>query len=120
MRTSARGDVRMRLLAARPSRASDVQLHECGDGAWRLKAPVRASRFAAWIMRLPASSSRTFELDEIGKHVWDACDSEQTVQAIIENVASAYRLNRREAEVSTLAFLQTLSRKGLIRWGTRD
>jgi hypothetical protein len=57
---------------------------------------------------------KTFELDELGKFVWDACDGKTAVRQIIRRLAERYNLNQREAEVATVAFLQTLTRKGLI------
>ena len=57
---------------------------------------------------------KTFELDELGKFVWDACDAKTSVRQIIRKLAKRYNLNDREAEVATVAFLKTLTSKGLI------
>ena len=89
-------------LAARPVRIINSSAEGAGDGKWHIRAVVQ-------------SRSKTFELDIIGKQVWDACDGETSIRAIIERIAGDHRLNQREAEVSTVAFLTTLARKGLIR-----
>jgi hypothetical protein len=57
---------------------------------------------------------KTFELDELGKFVWDTCDGKTAVRQIIRRLADRYNLNDREAEVATVAFLRTLTRKGLV------
>src|SRR6185295_17480462 len=89
----------------RPIRAPRAQLERLGEGGARLKLPVRAS----WLVR--AGATRTFELDEIGLLVWDACDGKTSVEQIIRGVADRYRLNLREAEVATLKFMDMLGRR---------
>lgn len=101
-------------LAARPLRVRNATESRVAEGTWRVTVPVRPSRWAAFVLRVPASATRTFELDELGKLVWDACDGRTDVAAIIRRLADAYGLNPREAEVATLAFLRTLAAKGLV------
>ncbi|MEO6435978.1 MAG: PqqD family protein, partial [Tepidisphaeraceae bacterium] len=92
-----------------------------GGGKWTLTIPLRSAArgtggagWASRILRVPEWATKTFELDELGKFVWDACDGETTVAQLIRRLAKQYNLNEREAEVATLAFLNTLARRGLI------
>ena len=91
------------LLAAKPKRMIDNAPHPAGEGRWRLTLPLRASKSASWLLRIPHGRTKTFELDAIGKSVWDFCDGEKSVEQIIRKLAAEYNLNQRECEVATLA-----------------
>ena len=102
-------------LAARPVRLVDANVTSTdAGGGGKLRVPLRPSRWAGWLFRLPPGASKTFELDPLGLLVWNACDGKTSVQQIIRKLAKAYRLNLAEAQVPTLTFLQMLARKGLI------
>lgn len=103
------------MLAARPVRADGAVEKPTGPGAWRVTVALRPTRWAQWLLRAPGGGmNKTFELDELGKFVWDACDGKTSVRRIIRSLAQRYNLNEREAEVATVSFLQTLTRKGLV------
>ena len=55
-----------------------------------------------------------YELDELGRYVWDQCAASLTVEQLIRQFAQQHGLNLREAEVSVSTFLQTLMKRGLI------
>jgi hypothetical protein len=105
---------KLQMLSARPTRVSDDPPEQIADGKWHLKAPLRPSRMAGWILRVPGNATKTFELDALGLFVWKACDGKTTVRQIIRKLAKRYNLNEREAEVATVQFLYTLAKKGLI------
>ena len=107
-------------LAARPVRAVDVTITRDDTGGGNLKIPLRSPKLGGWLFKMPAGASKTFELDEIGLLVWDSCDGKTSVQQIIRKLAKRYNLNLREAEVSTVQFLQTLTKKGLIGMSVRQ
>lgn len=100
-------------LAARPRRLTEAELQPRGTGA-AITVPVHPTRWGRWIFRVPHGITKTFELDAIGIFVWNQCDGRNSVQQIIRKLAHEYRLNTREAEVSTIQFLHTLAKKGLI------
>jgi hypothetical protein len=102
------------MLAATPVRSDGATEKPAGPGKWNLTIPVRPTRWASVLLRIPGGMKKTFELDELGKFVWDACDGRTSVRQVIRKLAKRYNLNEREAEVATVAFLQTLTRKGLI------
>src|SRR3954451_24008118 len=113
-RSRTTSPTKSRLLAGRPRRVADVEPKPAGEGAWRITVPLRPKIWAAWVLRMPTASSKTFELDMLGKFVWDACDGRTSVRELILALAQRYKLNEREAEVATTAFLHTLVSKGLI------
>ena len=101
-------------LAAKPTRlvSAGMQIDENGGG--RLKVPLPHARWAWWIFKAPSGATKTFEFDAIGIFVWEACDGKNNVQQIIRKLSKRYNLTLREAQVSTVKFLHTLSRKGLV------
>jgi len=101
-------------LSARPFRLPQAKLEPLETGGAKLKAPMRPPRWGGWLFRIPEGALKSFELDEIGLFVWNCCDGRTSVKQIIHKLSKKYDLNLREAEVSSLAFLQTLAKKGLI------
>jgi len=53
-------------------------------------------------------------LDELGSFVWKRCNGETTVDELIESFGERYKLSRKEAELSMIAFLQQMAKKRLI------
>jgi len=102
------------MLSAKPSRAAGAEEKSIAAGKWQLTIPIQPTRWAGAILRIPKGMSKTFELDELGKFVWDACDGKTSVRQVIRRLARHYNLNEREAEVATVAFLKTLTSKGLV------
>lgn len=74
-----------------------------------VKAIIKAVRMAK---ELP--ESRQVGLDEVGSYVWELCDGERDINAVVLGVSKEYKLTRREAEASVTMFLQTLAKKNLI------
>jgi hypothetical protein len=91
-----------------------AELTETEDGGARLKVPLLRTRWSSTFLRVPDGATKTFELDPIGLFVWKACDGKTSVQQIIRKLSKEHKLTLREVEVSTIMFLQTLARKGLI------
>ena len=58
--------------------------------------------------------SKKYKLDDIATTVWELCDGEHTSEEIVEKLCSKYKFVRREAEVSLLSYIQTLSARNLI------
>jgi len=105
---------REQVLGARPLRLVEESPEPDGKGGARLKIKLRQAKWAGMFVRLPDSSTKTFEFDEIGLLVWNNCDGKTTVKRLIEAVASKCKVSLREAEVSTFAFLQMLAKKNLV------
>ena len=104
---------RQQQLSAKPVQLVEGALTETEGGA-KLKVEIKPRKLAGFFLRLPAGTIKTFELDPLGLFVWNSCDGKTSVQQIIRRLAKRYNLNLREAEVPTVTFLQTLTKKGLI------
>lgn len=101
-------------LAARPVRLVEAEVQEREDGGINLVVKLRQTKWSGWFFRMPEGAKKTFELDEMGRLVWDNCNGKTSVQQIIRRLSRQYNLNLREAQVSTIQFLNMLTRKGLI------
>lgn len=81
-----------------------------------LTVPTRDDRVARIVKRLVRNlpDSRQIALDDVGASVWELCDGERGIGAIVDAVSRRYKLTRREAEASVTMFLQTLAKRNLI------
>jgi len=107
---------RQELLDVVPLRNPEARVEELDDGRIILRIPVRPRRIVRWLVRDDPDSPtlRSFELDPLGKQVWELCDGKLSVRRLIQRFAKANKLNLREAEVSMLAFLKTLTSRALV------
>ncbi|MEW6755363.1 MAG: PqqD family protein [Candidatus Latescibacterota bacterium] len=87
------------------SDAGEVQITVTRQDNWRVKLLSR-------IFYIP--KQRRITLDELGTQVWEMCNGRTTVAQMIEGLSTAHQLNRKEAEVSLLAYLKTLAQKRFI------
>lgn len=102
-------------LASVPLRNQAVEVERTDAGELRLVVALRATWWAkllSGIFYIP--KKRRFVLDEIGGFVWELCDGKRNVRDIIQALAARYKLHRKEAEVSVVAYLRQLARRGLI------
>jgi len=58
--------------------------------------------------------SRELKLDRVGSHVWQLCDGERTANEVIVAMCEEYKLSRREVEVSFIAFMRLLAKRGMV------
>jgi hypothetical protein len=103
---------RTRSLAGVPILNEGVSTLEA-DG--RLQVVLRLRRGAGlWARFLPEVMERTVKLDELGSFVFRLIDGQRNVAQIIESFRVRYAANRREAELSTVAFLRSLAQRQII------
>lgn len=57
---------------------------------------------------------KKIQLDELGTTVWDMIDGNHSVQQIIDEFSSKYRVHVKEAEVAVTSFIKTLGKRELI------
>jgi len=69
-------------------------------------------RVLSWIFMVPQQKS--MELDEVGSTVWQHCDGERTVWEVVDMLATKYKLNKREVEISLTQYLRTLGKRGML------
>lgn len=107
---------RQQSLSAIPVRNEKIQVEMDDDiGEASLIIPRRDD----WWVRLMSKvffvpEFRKITLDELGTFVWNQCDGSTTVGEIIQRFAKRYKLERKEAELSMIAFLRQMVKKRLI------
>ena len=106
------------MLALRPLRNQAIGWEMKADdetpGA-KLTVPRRDDKFGQIVSRLfQVPPTKTIELDEFGAAVWEKCDGRHSVEQLVAFTSSAYKLNRRQAEVSVVSFMRMLAQRRLI------
>ena len=93
----------------------------CADnGPDRVKVTVRIRRGHGFLARFqPPVMERNVELDELGTFVLRQIDGERTASEIIDVFRERYGVNRREAELSCVAFLKSLLSRQVISIGVK-
>lgn len=66
----------------------------------------------AFIFYIP--KKRTIQLDRIGAEVYEMCNGKNSVDAIVECFREKHKITRRESELSIVAYLRRLGKKGLL------
>ena len=106
---------RRELLRAKPVRNERLTCEENSDGEIVLGIPRRKTWWINTLSRVfYVPNRRTVVLDRIGSFLWELCDGQNTVDHVISTIRNEYKLERKEAEVSTLTYLKQLTEKGLI------
>ena len=82
----------------------------------RLVLTVRTpQRRRGWLARLrPPVEVRLVRLDELGSFVFEQLDGHRNVLALADRFVCEYKVSRREAELSVVAFLKSLVRRNVV------
>jgi len=105
---------REQAMKAQPIATEVIDRVDMKDGGARLVVEVQPGRVAKFILRLPGSIKRTFELDATGLELFERCDGSRSVKVLITDFANQHKLDRHEAERAVTEYLKILIRKGLI------
>ena len=106
---------RRELLRSKPIRNGKLTCEENSDGEIVLGIPRRKTWWINLLSRVfYVPGRRTVVLDRIGSFLWELCDGQNTVDHVISTIRNEDKLERKEAEVSTLTYLKQLTEKGLI------
>lgn len=107
------GPSRRESLAGIPVFNEGVSLVEQDTGNVMMHA--RISKREGLLSRfLTSDRTRRLKLDEVGTFVVRQIDGRRSVLEISENLAEHYRMNRREAELSTVDFFKSLAARNVI------
>lgn len=105
-------------LALRPVRNRIVSWEQPEDSeeeGLHLRVPRRQDKIGVFLSRwLAYPSHKIIELDEFGAAIWQRCDGRTTVDQLVAYTSLTHKLNRRQAEVSVVAFLKMLTQRRLI------
>lgn len=86
-----------------------------------LTVPRRDDRWARWLARwLQVPGGKRIELDEFGGQVWALCDGTHTVEQLVKFTCENYKLNRRQGEISVVAFMRMLAQRRLVGFLTKE
>jgi hydroxyacyl-ACP dehydratase HTD2-like protein with hotdog domain len=104
-----------RLLDAVPRRNDAVRVEPRGAGLL-LWVPLQRRWWTRGVFEwlLPLRKEKGIELDALGREVWEACDGQTTLEAIVESFAQHHRLRFHEARLSVGAFLALLLERRLM------
>lgn len=85
------------------------------DDVQRLELVIRLRRDGGFLSRfMPPTLERKVKLDDLGTFVFGLIDGRRTVREIVEAFLARYRVNRREAELSTVEFIRSLAQRQAI------
>lgn len=102
-------------LRSRPVRNPLLAWDRGEDGDIRLRIPRRKDLVARFLCRMfRAPDYKEIVLDEVGSDIWELCDGENGVEAVVSTMCNKYKLNRRECETSVAAYLKMLGDRRLI------
>ena len=103
------------ILGSRPVRNANVTTEDTEDGGLQVIAQRRDNWWVrALTVVLPIPGERRFELDAVGKQVWEMCDGEHTLRSMIEVFQERHKLTRMEAEWSLRNYLKDLGKRNLV------
>ena len=101
-------------LAMRPLRMTDAAMDLDASGNGKLRVPMRPTRLGKFLAARMPAREKTFEFDAVGVYLWTQLDGKTSVEQLIRRIGKQYKLELRQAEASTVAFLKTLMQKGLV------
>lgn len=101
-------------LDAKPIAATILASEPLPGGGQRIKVPFRPTGLHKWLLRVPDTATKSFELDPFGLEVLGMCDGQKSVRYIVQKFSKAHRLNVHEGERAVITFIETMMRKGLI------
>jgi hypothetical protein len=104
---------RERALNAKPEKLPRIDAQEDGQNGLKVTVLLEPPAWSRWF-GASGHIKRTFQLDYLGREVYEACDGKTTVKALIRSFSNRHGIDLAEAEVSMTSYLQTLMRKGLI------
>jgi hypothetical protein len=107
---------RLDQLDARPVRNSRVRWEKTDDEI-TLFIPLRRDDAKPGLLgklfKMP-DGERQIKLDEVGSSVWEMCDGDNDLHAIIAMLNRRYKLSKREAEASVREYMKTLAQRNLV------
>ncbi|MDM8008872.1 MAG: PqqD family protein [Phycisphaerae bacterium] len=109
------GPSREMLLAARPLRNPNITEKEIDGGGLELTVSLPRSRLFRWLSGGRNDPIvRRYQLDAVGVETWRMIDGQTTIMTMIERLASTHGMQQRQAEAAMLAYLRTLTQRGIM------
>ncbi len=105
---------REQALDARPVTVKILAREPLENGGQRITVPYQPSGMIKFILRVPATATKKFELDALGVEVLDYCDGEKSVKHMATLFAKKHKVDKHEAERAVVSFLDTLVKRGVV------
>jgi hypothetical protein len=105
---------RRRSLAGIPVVNPGVAVEDLEAGRCVLVVRQRLKRDGLLRRFKPTERQRRVKLDELGCFVFKRIDGERPVIEIVDAFVARFKVNRREAELSVVDFLKSLTRRNII------
>ena len=115
MKKSGLNFTRDDVMKARPVRNNLIKWEESANSEISLVVPQKETlwvKAVSKIFMLPRS--RVVVLDEVGASVWTMCDGNNSIDTIVKALANRYKLTRKEAETSLMAYFRKLGKRGMV------
>jgi hypothetical protein len=110
---------RRQSLGGIPALNPGVSLKEIRAGVFEVAIPMKRGP-GFWARFQPARWERRVQLDALGAFVIQQIDGRSNTLQITEAFIAQYKVNRREAELCTVAFLKSLLERNIISIGIVD
>ena len=100
-------------LAGIPALNGNVSIDRSDEDQWVITTTM--SRRDGWLRRfMPPTLKHRHELDELGTFVLSQVDGRRTVLEIVNVFVRRHKTNRREAELSVVAFFKSLIKRQVV------
>jgi hypothetical protein len=104
-----------------PVKNQHVEESQNENGEYILFLPRKDTRWIKALSKLMyVPEGKKMALDELGSQVWGWIDGETNTGKLIKKFADKHDLSKREAELSVVAYLRMLAKKGLIGIAVTD
>ena len=67
------------------------------------------------VVLLDMDEGRAITLNEVGSHIWTALEKHKTQEELLQDVTSAFDIDENTARKDTIAFLDDMLKRDLIR-----
>lgn len=103
------------VMKSRPVRNTLIKWEKSENDEVSLVVPQKETLWVKTVSKLfMLPRSRVVVLDEVGSVVWVMCDGHNSIDTIVRALANKYKLTRKEAETSLLAYFRKLGKRGMV------
>jgi hypothetical protein len=111
-----------KMLDATPVRNAAAEVAQEGPDGLSITVKVKRPGYLvpplSWVIH--GKPTRTVKLDRLGAQVWNLCDGERTVEAVIDEFARLHRLSFHEARAAVTWYLRQLIQRGVLAIAVGD
>lgn len=103
------------VMKSQPVRNTLIKWEESENGEVSLVVPQKETLWVNAVSKIfTLPKSRVVVLDEVGASVWTMCDGHNSIDTIVRALTNKYKLTRKEAETSLMAYFRKLGKRGML------